>query len=94
MFTLWLYLQNIKTNLYIHFKVLYFQFVLVLIVTQLNAQEYESDHEELSSYDEGGEYHGHPDYSKYYSVDTSAPLAASTNGFVGELSGFNQPNGE
>lgn len=60
----------------------------------MNAQEYESDHEETSGYDDAGEYHAHPDYSKYYSVDTSAPTSAAANGFVGALSGFNQPNGE
>lgn len=70
------------------------QLLLVLLVTQLNAQEYDGDHEEVSNYDEGGEYHGHPDYSKYYSVDTSAPIAAAPNGFIGELSGFNQPIGK
>lgn len=65
------------------------QILLVLLVTQSIAQEYEGDdHEEVSTYDESGEYHGHPDYSKYYSVDSSSPLTAATSGFVGELSGF------
>lgn len=74
-------------------KVFYLQFLLVLLVTQSNGQEYEEgDHEDISTYDESGEYHGHPDYSKYYSVDSSAPLTAASNGFVGELSGF-QPIG-
>lgn len=72
-------------------KVLYLQFLLTLLVTQYNAQEYDVENEEVSSYDEGGEHHSHPDYSKYYSVDTSAPISAGTAGFVGELSGFNQP---
>ncbi|CAH1099196.1 unnamed protein product [Psylliodes chrysocephalus] len=68
---------------------------LFLLVKQLCAQEeYGYDEsEDVSEYNEEGDEHGHPDYSKYFSVDGPAasqshPLAS----FAGsEFSGFFSP---
>ncbi|XP_023018384.2 uncharacterized protein [Leptinotarsa decemlineata] len=73
--------------------------LLVLLIQQHNAQEEygleeSEDHSDFT--EDGGEYHEHPDYSKYYSLDGNAPLTAEENkgsGFVGssEFTGFFAP---
>ncbi|CAH0547816.1 unnamed protein product [Brassicogethes aeneus] len=74
--------------------------LLLLIVSQINSQNYEydgeEDHENISEDD--GEHYEHPDYSKYYSVDSSAPLVnqgkdSPPGGFVSphEFDGFFGP---
>ncbi|KAG5894415.1 hypothetical protein JTB14_033160 [Gonioctena quinquepunctata] len=73
---------------------------LLFLVQQHSAQEdygldESEDHSDIT--EDGGEYHEHPDYSKYYSVNDNAPLVASSgntgSGFIGssEFSGFFAP---
>ncbi|XP_050508731.1 uncharacterized protein LOC126885952 [Diabrotica virgifera virgifera] len=59
-------------------------FLLLLVHISFAQEEYGSDYEENSEYNsEDGEEHGHPDYSKYYSVDGTPAESSALTGFVG-----------
>ena len=70
----------------VHFSKTLFQACLLLTLTQCYCQDYETNYDESEdAQDESGPV----DYSKYYAVDTSAPLVAN-QGNPGQV-GFTSP---